>query len=26
MQAPATLEDLRDHFAHRIQVLGGVTT
>ena len=26
MQAPATLEDLRDHFAHSIQVLGGVTT
>jgi len=26
MTAPATLEDLRDHFAHCIQVLGGVTT
>ena len=26
MTAPTTIEDLRDHFAHCIQVLGGVTT
>lgn len=26
MTAPASIEDLRDHFAHCIQVLGGVTT
>lgn len=26
MTAPITIEDLRDHFAHCIQVLGGVTT
>jgi hypothetical protein len=25
MTAPTTIEDLRDHFAHCIQVLGGVT-
>ena len=26
MTVPTTIEDLRDHFAHCIQVLGGVTT
>jgi len=26
MTTPTTIEDLRDHFAHCIQVLGGVTT
>lgn len=25
MTTPTTIEDLRDHFAHCIQVLGGVT-